>query len=119
MKHYELGIWGEDFAIKYLLDKGYKILHKNWHSGKLEIDVICQKENNTIIIVEVKTRNSAYFGDPQDFVTPSKRKNLITAADAFITKNNIDAEVRFDIIAILKNKYTEKLTHIKDAFLPF
>ncbi len=118
MNHNELGKWGEVFAADYLLKKGYKILERNWFFAKAEIDIIAQK-GEILIICEVKTRNSDFFGDPQDFVTPSKIKLLVKAANEYIVSNDLDLEARFDIIAVLKNKNREKLEHFEDAFYHF
>lgn len=116
--HNELGKIGEKIALDYLISKGYEIVCKNFYYQKAEIDIIAQHQN-MIICVEVKTRNSDFFGDPQTFVTPNKIKLLVKAMDAFITENNIQLEARFDIIAILKNKSHEKLTHYENAFYHF
>ncbi|WP_347373674.1 YraN family protein [Aequorivita sp. Q41] len=117
--HNELGELGEEIAAQYLLKKGYKILRRNFFFDKAEIDIIAQKEEKTIVMVEVKTRNSAFFGDPQSFVTASKIKHLVKAANEYIVSNELDAEVRFDIIAILKNEKIEKLEHFENAFYHF
>ena len=117
-EHNELGKLGEKLAADYLLAKGYKIVVCNYVFQKAEIDIIAKKDN-IMICVEVKTRNSDFFGDPQDFVTPSKIKLLVKAMDAFITENDIDLETRFDIIAVLKNKTTEEITHLENAFYHF
>ena len=77
-KHYDLGITGEKIAIDFLVKNDYKIVEKNYCFQKAEIDIIAQKEPKTLVIVEVKTRNSDFFGDPQDFVKPSKIKLLVT-----------------------------------------
>lgn len=116
--HNELGKLGEKIAADYLLSKGYEIVCKNFFYQKAEIDIIA-KHNDMMICVEVKTRNSDFFGDPQEFVTPNKIKLLVKAMDAFITENEIDLESRFDIIAILKNKNREELTHYENAFYHF
>lgn len=118
MNHNELGKWGEQFAADYILRKGYEILERNWFFAKAEIDIIAKK-GNELIIVEVKTRNSDFFGDPQDFVTPAKIKLLVKAANEYIISNDLDLEVRFDIIAVLKNKTQEKLEHFENAFYYF
>mgnify|MGYP000085036458 CR=1 FL=1 len=117
-QHNELGKIGEQLATDYLLAKGYKIVVRNYVFQKAEIDIIA-KHDNTMICVEVKTRNSDFFGDPQDFVTPSKIKLLVKAMDAFITENDIDLETRFDIIAVLKNKTTQQVKHLENAFYHF
>ena len=54
-----------------LLDKGYSIRERNWRYQKAEVDIIALKEN-TLVAVEVKTRTSNYFGNPEDFVTKKK-----------------------------------------------
>jgi len=94
-------------------------LDRNWVYERHEVDVICQKEPNTLVVVEVKTRNSDFFGDPQEFVIPSKRKSIIKVADAYVQEHDLDVEVRFDIIAVLKNTKQESLEHIEDAFYHF
>jgi putative endonuclease len=118
MDHNELGKWGETFAVEYLAKNGYEILQRNWFFDKAELDIIAQK-GQILIICEVKTRNSDFFGDPQDFVTPAKIKHLVKAANEYIVSNDLDVEARFDIIAILKNKKQEKLEHFEDAFYHF
>lgn len=118
MNHNELGKWGEEYATNYLLRKGYEILERNWFYDKAEIDIIAQKEQQ-LVVVEVKTRNSDFFGDPQEFVKSNKIKLLVKAANEYIISNDLDLEVRFDIIAVLKNKTVEKLEHFEDAFYYF
>ena len=117
--HNELGKIGEEIAAQYLMKNGYKILCRNFYFDKAEIDIIAQKEEETVVIVEVKTRNSNFFGDPQSFVTPAKIKNLVKAANEYIISNELNVEVRFDIIAILKNQKEESLEHFENAFYYF
>jgi putative endonuclease len=59
------------------------------------------------------------FGNPQDFVKPKQIKNLVKAVDAYINEEALDLEVRFDIIAIVKNKDELRIEHLKDAFYHF
>ncbi|MDN6310507.1 MAG: YraN family protein, partial [Psychroflexus sp.] len=65
--HNELGKSGEKDAVNLLRQKGYQILETNYTFDKAEVDIIAQKEGN-LIVVEVKTRSTPDFGDPQDFV---------------------------------------------------
>lgn len=116
--HNELGRIGEQLAVDYLSRNGYVILERNFVFDKAEIDIIAKKENQ-IIIVEVKTRNSDYFGDPQDFVSKGKVKLLVKAANEYMISNDIDLEVRFDIVSVLKNKTIEKVEHFENAFYHF
>jgi len=116
--HNELGKKGEELAVEFLQKKGYKILERNWRYKKAEVDIITQK-NNMLAIIEVKTRSSNYFGNPQDFVNPKKIQLLVEAIDEYVTSKSLDVEVRFDIIAILKNKNDFNIEHLEDAFLHF
>lgn len=117
--HNELGKLGEQLAAQFLLDKGYVILERNFIFDKAEIDIIAQKEDDTIVVLEVKTRNSAFFGDPQSFVTPGKIKLLVKAANEYMISNDLATEVRFDIISVLKNNTTQKIEHFQNAFYHF
>jgi putative endonuclease len=117
-QHNELGNKGEKIAADYLIKKGYSILELNYRFLKAEVDIIVKKED-VIIGVEVKTRTSTYFGNPQDFISPKKIKLMVSALDNYVVENDLDVEVRFDIIAIIKEKNTFQIEHLKDAFLHF
>ena len=117
--HNELGKQGEKMAAAYLAKNGYDILEQNFYFDKAEIDIVAQKNKETIVVVEVKTRNSNFFGNPQDFVSPSKIKLLVKAANEYIVSKNLDVEVQFDIIAVIKNKREEKIEHFENAFYHF
>lgn len=114
--HNQLGTKGEQLSKSYLEQKGYEILEENWTYGKAEVDLIAFF-NKQIIFIEVKTRTSVNFGEPQDFVSEAKQRNLQKAADEYIYLMNFKGEIRFDIIAIVFNKNGEyQIQHIEDAF---
>ena len=117
-EHNELGKFGEELALDFLQKNGYDILETNWTFQKAEIDIIALKENS-LAVVEVKTRSSIEFGLPQDFVKPKKIQLLVKAVNEYIVSNDLDVEVRFDIIAIYKEDKTYKIEHIEDAFYHF
>ncbi|REH56072.1 putative endonuclease [Tenacibaculum gallaicum] len=117
-QHNELGKKGEQLAINYLVKKGYIIVEKNYRFQKAEVDIIAQN-GETLAVVEVKTRSTAYFGNPQDFVNPKKIKLLVTAIDNYVTEKDLDVEIRFDIIAVIKQQNEFVIEHIEDAFLFF
>ena len=117
-EHNELGKLGEELATEYLLKNGYAILGTNWVFQKAEIDILAQKEN-TLAVVEVKTRSTTDFGLPQDFVKPKKIQLLVKAVNAYVTENDLDLEVRFDIIAISKKGQEFVIEHLTDAFFHF
>jgi len=117
-KHNELGELGEDLAVEELEKNGYEIVERNWRFKKAEIDIIARK-NEVLAIVEVKTRSSDYFGDPQDFVKPKKIKMLVEAVNEYVVSKYLDVEVRFDIIAIIINQNKLTIEHLEDAFFHF
>jgi putative endonuclease len=116
-ENHELGKNGELIASAFLKNKGYSVLEINWRKGPLEIDLIAKK-GNTLVIIEVKTRSSNYFGEPEEFVTRAKQKTLIRAANLYILENNIDLETRFDIVSVVISGEQHRVHHIEDAFYP-
>ena len=117
-EHNELGKLGEEMAVEFLQKDGYAIIETNWTFQKAEVDIIAQKEN-TLAIIEVKTRSSLEFGLPQDFVKPKKIQLLTKAVDAYVNERDLDIEVRFDIIAIHKEGKSFVIKHLIDAFYHF
>jgi putative endonuclease len=117
-EHNKLGDLGEELAVAHLVKNGYDILERNYTYQKAEVDIIAQKEQ-TLVVVEVKTRSTADFGNPQDFLKPKQIKRLVMAVDAYINENDLDLEVRFDIIAIVIEGKTVDLEHLEDAFYHF
>lgn len=116
--HNELGKKGEKLAVEFLLKGGYIIVARNFIYQNAEIDIIARKDN-TLAIIEVKTRTTPDFGNPREFVKAKQIQNLINAVDHFVTDHDLDVEVRYDIVAIINSKAGTRLEHLKDAFLHF
>jgi putative endonuclease len=114
-EHNDLGNHGEDEACNFLLSKGFSILERNWRHMKDEVDIIA-KNDDYLIIAEVKTRRTLYFGEPQVFVNRKKQSFMIRAANAYIEANNIDLETRFDILSVIISGEKVSIKHIEDAF---
>lgn len=117
-EHNDLGNAGEQKARAYLVENQYKILETNWRYRKAEIDIIAQKENK-IIAVEVKTRSSLQFGNPEEFINQKKIKMLVEALDYYVTSKDIDCNAQFDVISVYFDGKNYKIDHIEDAFLFF
>ena len=115
--HNDTGDAGEKIAADFLSDNKYKIRHRNWRFGKDEIDIIAEKGND-LVIVEVKTRRSRFYGEPEMAVTRQKQRFLIRATQAYVERYDLDLEVRFDIIAIVLSPNGPEINHIEDAFYP-
>lgn len=115
--HNNLGKEGEEEAVKLLLQKGYSILHRNWHSGKKELDIVAtDKLQKTLVVVEVKTRKNASFGLPEEAINARKIRHIVASTDAYLRKYNIDLPVRFDIISVIGEESSFQTEHIEDAF---
>lgn len=111
------GAEGETEAAKHLSRLGYEVLETNWRFGQEEIDIIA-RDKEFLVVAEVKTRSTNYFGEPESFVTKKKQAHLIKAANAYIERNSLDLEVRFDILSVLKSGELYKVHHIQNAFYP-
>lgn len=115
-KKIEFGMWGEQLAHRYLKEKGYKILFRNWRSRKAEVDLIAYFEHR-IIFIEVKTRENTNYGEIISFITNKKIALLRQAIEDFLNKYNLDLEAQIDIVCIEgdKNKYNiEWIEHAID-----
>lgn len=117
-QHNELGKEGEKLAVRFLSDKGYTILETNYRYLKAEIDIIA-RIGSVICVVEVKTRSTSEFGNPQEFVKPKQIGLLVSAINNYIEDIEDDVEIRFDIVAIVKNKLGTTVEHLEDAFIHF
>jgi putative endonuclease len=117
-EHNDLGKQGEALAVEFLQNNGYTILETNWTFQKAEVDIIARK-NNVLAVVEVKTRSSIDFGLPQDFVNPKKIQLLVKAINEYVVQQDLDIDVRFDIIAIHKEGQKLHIEHLEDAFYFF
>ena len=116
--HNDLGTIGEQYAVDYLLKKGYEIRHRNYRYLKAEIDIIAQKLD-AIIILEVKTRSTDFIENLSELITPKKIKLLVMATNHYMLDNDLDLEVQFDIMIVHKEKGAFKLNHIENAFYHF
>ena len=115
--HNEVGAQGEQIAASYLTHKGYVVHHQSYRIGKLEIDLICE-DGEELIFVEVKTRTSKSWGSPFEAVTENKIRNLIQAADVYLSGFSVDLPLRFDLIGIVLHPRGTEVEHIIDAFNP-
>jgi len=112
------GRLGEDIAVEALRKRGYRILIRNYRFGKAEVDIIAQKDS-VLAFVEVKWRSNNLFGDPQNFVSKQQQKRLIAAADHYVRSNDLDINVRFDVVTILEKKQIVQSKLSKTLFFVF
>ncbi len=120
-KHLETGKQGETAAAEFLEQKGWRIVERNWRSGRAEIDIIAWAGEKLLVFVEVKTRSGAHsgFGGPEESVDAQKQNLLLRGAGVFMESIDYDWEIRFDVVAvILRDGKVLEIKHIEDAFFP-
>jgi len=115
--HNERGKNAEEIASQYLASIGYKILNRNWRYYQKEIDIVAEKDSQ-IIIVEVKSRSGKDTVSADELITFGKMRNLVSAAEAYINKYNIEKEIRFDVMIINHDEPIQHVEHITGAFTP-
>ena len=110
----QAGQAAENYVAKFLSDKGYKILARNFSTTEGELDLVCQ-DKQTLVFVEVKARAYEAFGGPLAAVTPAKQKRIMRTAVQYIkeTGSKFDS-IRFNVVCVLPDK-TE---HLVSAFIP-
>lgn len=118
-RHNELGKEGEQAACDFLISKGYTIRETNWRLGRLEIDIVAQEpQANRLHIIEVKTRSSTEHYDPMLSITRAKIRNLVNAADGYISHFQLKMSVQYDVM-IIEGKAPDFTIHFyPNAFQP-
>jgi putative endonuclease len=109
----ETGSIGENLAAAFLVDQGFRIVARNYRWRRGEIDLIAQRED-WLIFVEVKTRSSNAYGEPESFVHDFQRRLIYDAAEEYIFSTDWQGHIRFDIISVKPGKVPE-IVHFEDA----
>lgn len=106
----ELGKLGETYAALRLMQQGWHVIDRNWHSRQGELDLVMITPEQKLVFVEVKTRRSVQYGTPLEAINQDKRNKLRKAGMQWIEKFGTDIpryRIRFDAVSILViNKYT-------------
>ena len=110
------GAWGEELALRYLTQRGYKLVERNYRTRYGELDLIL-RHDDTLVFVEVKLRRGVGFGDPLEAVTPRKQAAVRTLAQRYLSERKPDFDaIRFDVVGILVGDGTRRIVHVEDAF---
>jgi len=114
-----LGGWGEMMAGNYLRRHRYKLLSVNFRCRGGELDIVARK-GRYVVFVEVKLRKNADFAEAREFVTYTKQRRIIYAAQQWLLKHPTKLQPRFDVIEVYapEGYHTKNPTinHIKNAF---
>ena len=110
-----LGKIGETIAQEYLINKNYLIIDLNWRYKKAEVDIISQLKD-TLVFVEVKCRKTDFFSRPEQAINHKKEELYKLAAENYLEVNNLEYEIRFDVISIIHNNNKTEIEHFISAF---
>src|SRR5687768_6497414 len=109
----ETGGIGENLAADFFISQGYQVVARNYRWRQAEIDLIV-KRDNWLIFVEVKTRSSNAWGEPETFVSELQRRSIYDAAEAYIFSCDWQGNIRFDIVSVKPGPRPE-IVHLEDA----
>ncbi|MHB8828474.1 MAG: YraN family protein [Syntrophales bacterium] len=111
-----VGKRGEELAAAYLAKVGYKIIERNYRCVFGELDIVAE-EGDSIVFIEVKSRRSAAYGDPQLAVDFRKQKKIsMVALDYLEKKRQHNRNARFDVVAVKLLPAGTTIELIKNAF---
>lgn len=113
----EIGKWGENLACKYLEERNYQIIQRNFLCRQGEIDIIAKDvAKNELVFVEVKTRTNLRYGNPAEAVTREKLRHLKQAIKYFVYRNHLDGvAIRVDVMEVLLEEKGYTINHIKQV----
>lgn len=111
------GRMAEEIALKWLQERGFVLLERNFRVSHKEIDLIVESESR-IHFVEVKSLDASLSADPLEKVDARKQGFLVAAASGYISSRKIEKEVQFDVITILFSSDGFELNYIPNAFWP-
>lgn len=116
---YDIGKEGESVAFRYLMQKAYRILAKNWFYYHKELDIVAT-DGAWVIVFEVKTRVENSSQKPIEAVDKKKQRNICSAANAFVRQFHLKMPIRYDVLSIIFRPATHsyEVEHIENAFYP-
>lgn len=117
MKKSETGRRGEDLALAWMQDHGFRLLDRNWRSGHKELDLVMEGEER-VHIVEVKTMTPPLLIQPFEKVDPVKQGRLVAAARHYIAQRQVTREVQFDVVSVILGDGQPQVEYIPEAFFP-
>jgi putative endonuclease len=106
----------EDIVARFLQQKGYKIIHRNFRNSLGEIDIIA-KHKGVTVFVEVKARRTLTYGNPKEAITPTKKCKMSKVALAYLKQHGgTRTPARFDVVTVQPAADGPKIEVIVNAF---
>ena len=115
--HLTIGRLGEDITARWLENRGWEILERNWRCPYSEVDIIA-RQNAIVAFVEVKTRTCGYLASPLEAISPIKQQKLLKAAWLWMEQSGNQEQPRFDAVAVVIDSKSRVLSfdYIESAF---
>ena len=117
MKKGETGRRGEEIALAWLSDRGFRLLDRNWRSGHKELDLVMERADR-VHVVEVKTLTPPLLVEPFEKVDALKQSRLISAASRYVSSKQVRKEVQFDVVSVVLDGDQPRVDYIPEAFIP-
>lgn len=115
----DIGDRGEEIAAAHLKEDGYRILERNYHFERNEVDIVCldPDKGGEIVFVEVKTRTGLGYGAPEESITEEKKDSLVEVAQAYLHERQLQGSpARFDVVTVLLDDAQPEIEHYENAF---
>lgn len=97
-----LGAYGEELAAQHLQGLGMSVLSRNWRCERGELDLVA-RDDDTLVVCEVKTRRTTNFGDPSEAISVRKLRRMRECAFLWLVEHRVHpAHIRFDVVAIVQ-----------------
>jgi len=113
-----LGVAGEELVAKYLTNRGYRILDRNWRIREGELDIVAANWDGATIFVEVKTRSSAAFGEPLEAISGEKALRIQRLALAWLATNGrLGQPFRIDVAGVIWSRSGQVEIDYREAIL--
>ncbi len=119
-----IGQKGEDLAIRFLEDKGFRVMDRNYRFQRSEVDIVAfepdeENQGGELVFVEVKTRSGLKFGSPEESVSEEKQETIVEVSRAWLHERQMEgAACRFDVVSIvLHQDDPPTIDHYRNAFL--
>ena len=100
----------EDQALKFLIGHGLEPVARNYRCKQGELDLV-MRDQQTLVVVEVRFRKSDKFGSAAESVTRSKQSRIIAATQVYLAEKKHGGPIRFDVVAISGNGRIDWLTN--------